>query len=115
MQSLDWEPILPERLAAQAKAAAAGVAAEMGDWYLKNKWPTHLCDLALLFAYLAGTEGSGNSTNRAVECLTLAARQVFLLPPRLLPNALHGGLSGVGWTIVHLGNTGAVDGEVSVG
>jgi lantibiotic biosynthesis protein len=37
---------------------------------------------------------------------------VFLLPPRLLPNALHGGLSGVGWTIVHLGNRGAVDCEV---
>jgi hypothetical protein len=110
MQSLDWEPILPERLAAQAKAAIGGGAAEVSDWYLDNKEPGQLCELAILFAYLAETEDLCHLANRAVECLNLAARRVLL--SRAPRNALHGGLSGVGWTIVHLGNTDAVDCEV---
>jgi lantibiotic biosynthesis protein len=95
-----WQPVLEGALAADAEEAALAIARELLAGYVKSQPLGHLCDTALLFAYAAALDVSDPLFERSIQNLEIVIGR--LGSRQGLPDNLHGGLAGVGWTCQHL-------------
>lgn len=79
---------LPADLPAEIHGAAAATSLSSGT-----------AGLALFFAYLAQTHGDNDANQQAIHFLEQAMEGVATAP---MGPALHGGFTGVSWTVAHL-------------
>lgn len=100
MTKNSWEPILPQELAEDAWEAVLAVANALRCQHETSRPTQQLCESALLYGYLYKAEPLGIWRDLALDHLNAAIEQVSSSKSRTL--ALHGGLSGVGWTVEHL-------------
>lgn len=82
--------VLPVGLSADLHGAAAAASLSSGA-----------AGLALFFAYLAQTHPDAQTNQQAIALLEQAMEGVAVAP---MGPALHGGFTGVGWTVAHLTN-----------
>jgi lantibiotic biosynthesis protein len=97
----NWEPILEGLLADSALESIRAIATDIIKIDPTRQADFLLSQSALLFAYLARMEPSGEWQDRAVDCLNLAIEQVSASFHHW-SLGLYGGLSEVGWTIEHV-------------
>lgn len=97
----EWEPVLPEPLLSAACGALSDLVTDFGTRSRETWGPVLNSEAALLYAYLGLADPCAEWRERSIEHLELAGEQ--LSASGQLPSALHGGLSGIGWILDHVG------------
>lgn len=97
---MSWRPLLENSDAERAWAAVRAVAESLQAQSIDDPaLPDGTAGLALFFAYLASATGEERWSDCAQQFLE---HSIDALAERPLPPALHGGFTGIAWTIEHL-------------
>jgi lantibiotic biosynthesis protein len=110
---MSWEPVLDQSLYALGWDAISSVADEVGGLSVSSKSLADLCEAALFLTYLHLTQPHRGWNELAIEHIEAAGEKLSSM--KSLASALHGGLSGVGWTVAHLTGLLSEDFDPNVG
>jgi lantibiotic modifying enzyme len=100
---MSWQPLLQDALKDRALESVQAIVDDLACWRLVPAGDPSLASgtagLALLYGYLAQTQGAPDHAATAVRLLQQATAAVADKPTAA---SLYGGLAGVGWALAHL-------------
>lgn len=95
-----WTPINCDEIQIKARDSLRAIVSELQAIDTGSMTAFHLCEHALLYAYLGLEEPNDGWQRKSLDYLNLAIERLSVSSPP--HNGLYGGVAGIGWLVAHV-------------